>query len=385
MSTIRHWAALAGGALGTAVILAGCGLPNVTGPAGAPPVGPPVKITQDVPASALVAIVGSPAAGVALNGLAAGTARPSEDLTVLPAGAPSRPLISSDSPAPAELVIPGRPLAPGGETTYQSAQYAKRLKHWQGELTTARRDDASQTRDAVSRWLRTLEIPAKTRSLADPPGSEESLAAESADAASALAGLDQGAGDIFGSRRVVVLYCRDLSGRLPSGELAGDKVIVITSFVPSVAAASSAQEELLAADAAQAAVLGPEITAARLAGLVSADLSQDTTPESVSAPLLFANGSAALLPGAVAELSKLLPRLRAADVTAVINGHASTPGTAQGNYTLSYQRAAAVAAFLESHGVPASSLIIVGHGTSDLVAPGSSALNRQVTVVIEQG
>ena len=381
MSTITRRAAQAGVALGAALILAGCGL---GGPADAPSTGPPVPITEVVSPSALVAVVSSPADGLALTGLAAGTARPSEDLTVLPAGAPSRPIVSSDAPAPAKLVIPGRPLQPGGETTYQAAQYAKRLEHWQGELATARQEDTRQIRDAVSRWLAGLEIPAKTSHLTDPPGDAEGLAAESADAASALAGLDQGAGGIFGSRRVIVLYCRNLSGTLPVGELAGDKVIVITPFVPTVAEASSAQADLLAAGADQAAILGPQVTAAQLTRLVSADLSQNAAPESLSGSLLFANGSAALRPAAVAELSKLLPQVRAAGVTVVINGYASTPGTAQANYTLSYQRAAAVAAFLESHGVPASSLIIVGHGASDLVAPGSSALNRRVTVVVEK-
>ena len=67
----------------------------------------------------------------------------------------------------------------------------------------------------------------------------------------------------------------------------------------------------------------------------------------------------------------------------MINGFASTTGSAAANYTLSYARAAAVATFFETHGVAASSLIIVGHGASDPVAPGSSGDNRRVTVVIQ--
>jgi len=43
-----------------------------------------------------------------------------------------------------------------------------------------------------------------------------------------------------------------------------------------------------------------------------------------------------------------------------------------------------VASFFEARGIPATSLIIVGHGASDLVAAGSSGLNRRVTVVIEK-
>ncbi|HUC23369.1 MAG TPA: OmpA family protein [Streptosporangiaceae bacterium] len=72
--------------------------------------------------------------------------------------------------------------------------------------------------------------------------------------------------------------------------------------------------------------------------------------------------------GSLAQLTLLLPQLREAGGTAVINGFASTPGTALANYTLSFDRAARVASFLESHGIPASSLIIAGHGASDLVS-----------------
>jgi outer membrane protein OmpA-like peptidoglycan-associated protein len=68
----------------------------------------------------------------------------------------------------------------------------------------------------------------------------------------------------------------------------------------------------------------------------------------------------------------------------VINGFASTTGSALANYSLSYDRAARVASFLEAHGIPATSLIIVGHGASDPVASGGSGLNRRVTVVIEK-
>ena len=41
-------------------------------------------------------------------------------------------------------------------------------------------------------------------------------------------------------------------------------------------------------------------------------------------------------------------------MTAVINGFASTPGTAEANYILSFERATAVARFLEANGIPES-------------------------------
>jgi outer membrane protein OmpA-like peptidoglycan-associated protein len=243
---------------------------------------------------------------------------------------------------------------------------------------------AAATREEVSKWLASLSIPQKIRRLADPPRGQGTLAAESAVAASALAGLVEEAGNIFGNRRVIVLYCDDLSGRLPAGELTGDDVVVVTGYLPTAAAASAAQVDLLGAGAAQAAVVGPEVTAAQLAALVSADLSQGAPGEVVSAPVLFGNNSYALGPAAISSLQRLLPRLREPGVTAVINGFASTPGTAEANYILSFQRATAVARFLEANGVPESSLIIVGHGATDPVGSGTSGANRRVLVVIEE-
>jgi len=382
---IIHRGAWMGGAAVVAVVLAGCGLVNVGSPAGTPSTGPPVTITQDVAPSVLLTVMNGPASGPGLSGLVAATARPSEDITILQAGTPPETVVAAGSPAPPKIVVPGEPVAPGGgETSYQWALYTERVKHWRGELAAARQADVTQTRAAVTAWLRGLGIAGKVSKLADPPGGAGSLAAESAAAASALAGLELQNGNVFGSRRVIVLYCDDLSGTLPAGELAGDKVIVITSFLPTAAAASAAQAELLGAGAAQAAVLGPEVTAAQVAALVSAGLSQNGMTESVSPPVLFANESATLSPSDVRTLTQLLPQLRGAGVTVVINGYASTPGTAGTNYLLSYERAAAVAAFFESQGVAESSLIIVGHGASDLIAPGSSGLNRRVTVVIEK-
>jgi outer membrane protein OmpA-like peptidoglycan-associated protein len=372
------------GTAGLAFALAGCGLLGAPGTATAPAAGPSVSITQDAPPSALIAVLGSAASGPAISGLVNATARSSEELTVLQAGAPAKIVLSSASPAPTTVVVPGKPTAPrGDQTSYQAAQYANRLKHWRGEVTVSKNAEATHVRDSLATWLRGLSLPAKISQLADPPGPTASLAAESA-AASALAGLAEEHGNIFGSRRVVLLYTDDLATRPPAGELAGDTVFVITRSLPSAAAASAAQVNLLAAGAAQAAVVGPEVTGSQLAALVSAGLGQGGIRESSSAPVLFANDSAVLSPSAVAQLTSLLPQLREAGVTAVINGFASTPGTALANYALSYGRASMVGSFFESHGVPASALIIVGHGASDLIAGGSSGANRRVTVVIER-
>ena len=391
MQKIIQWsgagglARLAGLAVALALALAGCGLPGVGGPATAPATGPPVVITQDSAPSALVAVLNGAAFGPALAGLVTATARPREELAVLQAGAPPQTVVSAASPPPPTVTVAGKPAAPsGGVTSYQAAQYASRLKRWRGEVAAGQRDEATGVRGALAGWLRGLGLADRTGQLSDPPGPAGSLVEESAAAVSALAGLEEENGNVFSSRRVIVLYTGDLSGRPPEGELTGDTVLVVTPYLPTAAAASAAQADLLAAGAAQAAVVGPEVTGAQLAALVSGGLSQGGAHESVSAPVLFANDSAALSLHAVAQLTALSPQLRGAGVTAVINGFASVPGTAISNYALSYDRAAAVASFLESHGIPGSSLIIVGHGASDLVAAGSSGQNRRVTVVIEK-
>jgi outer membrane protein OmpA-like peptidoglycan-associated protein len=105
--------------------------------------------------------------------------------------------------------------------------------------------------------------------------------------------------------------------------------------------------------------------------------------ESLSGAALFANDSATLLPAAARVLNPLIAPLREPGAVAVINGYASTPGSAATNDELSYARAAAVAHFFEAHGIPAAALIVVGHGASDLIAAGPSGLNRRVTVAIE--
>jgi outer membrane protein OmpA-like peptidoglycan-associated protein len=370
------------GAAAATTLLAGC---NLASSASGPATGPPVTVRPNVPATALLTVLTGPASGPALSALAGGTARPNEDIRILQAGTPARSVVASDSPAPPAVVLPGEPRAPGGDQTdYQMALYAKRQQAWQAERTADLAAGAAKTHATVSAWLTGLDLAQKLTGLADPPAGQGSLAAESGVAASAMAGLEEEAGNTFGHHRVIVLFCDDLSGALPAGELTGDDVIVVTSYLPTAAAASAAQVDLLGAGAAQAAVVGPEVTAGQLAGLVSADLSEHGPSDSVSAPVLFGNDSYALSPAAVRELTGLLPELREPWVTVVINGYASTPGTAEANYILSFERATTVARWLEAHHIPESALVIVGHGASDVTGPGTSAANRRVLVVIEK-
>lgn len=381
MRRFRHHAAQIGAAVGAAALLAGCHLSS----GGGSDTGPAATITQPAVPAALLAVLAAPSSGPSLAALVSSTARPREDLRILQAGTPATTVVASDSPAPATIVLPGQPLAPGGgQTTYQSAQYDKRLDAWRAQRAADASAAAELTRRRTSAWVSGLRTAQHIGTLAGPTAGAGSLPAESAVAASAMTGLQQDAGDAFANRRVIVLFPDDLNGALPAGELTGDEVIVVTSGLPTASAASAAQAELLGAGAAQAAVFGPEVTAAQLAALVSADLSAGGGSDTASTPVLFGNNSAVLDAKAVSQLTRLLPALRGPGVTVVIDGYASIAGAAQANYVLSYQRAAQVAHFFEENGLPESSLIIVGHGATDSFGAGSPDANRRVLVVTEK-
>jgi len=345
-------------------------------------------VTEPVVPSALVAVVPGGPAGPGLAGLAglvASTARPGEDVDVLRAGQTARVVVAASAPAPAAVTLPGRPAAPGAEaTSFQLAVYRRSVSRWQDAASRVRSAAAARTRAALAAWAGSLGIAGKVARLPATAGPAASLASGCAAAASALAGLDETAGASFGDRRVVLIYAPSLAGSPPPGQLTGDDVIVVTPFLPTAAAAATAQASLLAAGATRASILGPESTPAQLGQLVTLGLRQKVVTETLSGPALFANNSARLLPGAARVLASVIAPLRQAGAAAVINGYASTPGSSERNLRLSYARAAAVAAFLEAQGVPPSSLDIVGHGASDLVAPGPSGANRRVVVVIEE-
>jgi outer membrane protein OmpA-like peptidoglycan-associated protein len=350
-----------------------------------------LTVTERIVRSALVAVVSGAMAGPSLARLVAATARPGEDVDVLQAGKTAAVLAAASSPLPAQIVITGKPAAPGADaTSFQQAEYRRSLARWQRVVTSATKAVAARTNAALAAWASALGIARKVSHLTGPASLPRSgrlpsnLAGECKVAASAFAGLNDAVGANFGDRRVVLLYPQSLDGTLLPGELTGDDVIVVTSFLPSATARSAAQASLLTAGAARASILGPESTAAQLSHLVTLGLSQNVVTETLSGAALFANNSAQLAPGAARVLTPVIAPLREAGAAAVINGYASTPGSREANYLLSYARAAAVAAFLEARGIPASSLDIVGHGASDLVAAGPSGANRRVVVVIEE-
>jgi|HubBroStandDraft_5_1064220.scaffolds.fasta_scaffold15969_2 outer membrane protein OmpA-like peptidoglycan-associated protein len=370
------------GLVGLTSVAAGCGgLSGLTSPPGKQAVGRPAALTEQVAPSLLITVAGQPGLQTSLPRLVAATAVPREDFELVWPGPRPQTLIASDSPRPAKVIAPGKPAAPGsGQTSYQQAGYTRLLKNWRGEVAAARLAVTTRTRRSVSAWERALHLPER---LVQVSGTAGTLATECAAGTSVVASLAQASAG-FGRRRLLLLYTSNLTGSIPAGELTGDEVIVVSAALPSAAAASAAQANLLAAGATQAVVVGPETTGAQLAQLVAADLGRPALRDLVSAPLLFANGSSVLLPPTLRTLARLVPLMMRPGTTAVIDGFASTPGLAGANYLLSYARAAAVAGYLEAQRMPAAALVIIGHGATDLTGPGASSANRRVLVVIEE-
>jgi outer membrane protein OmpA-like peptidoglycan-associated protein len=345
--------------------------------------GQPVVLTEHVSASALVAATGTGSADGPLFQVLAATARPQEYLDIVRAGAGPRAPVASVAPSPATVEIPAKPTPPpGGSTTFQEASYYRQLRRWKEEEAAGQRAVASRTAQASSAWIRPLLTRAAVPTQPDDAPAT-SLTAECELATSVLSGLVDQAGVRF-SGRVLVLAVGSLDGAPPAGELDDADVVVLTPFVPDSAAAAAAQQNLIAAGATRAAVLGPEATPAELDQIVTDGLGLRQVTETVSGPALFANDSAVLLPAAARVLAPLVARLEGPEVTAVVNGYASAPGSARHNQQLSQDRAVAVAGYLEAHGVSAAALFVVGHGASNFVAPGSSGDNRRVVVVIEE-
>ena len=382
MTRMTRSAAVAAVTVAAAVTLAtaGCGL-GVLDPARPAAAGQPVVLTEHVSASVLVAVTSTGGAAGPLFQILAATARPQEHLDIVRAGGGTGTLVASVAPPPATVEIPAKPAPPpGGSTSFQEASYQRQLRHWGGEEAAGQRAVATRTAQATTAWVRPLLARAAHDS-AIPAAT--SLTAECGLATSVLSGLVDQAGARF-SGRVLVLAVSSLDGLPPAGELDGDDVLVLTSFVPSATAAAASQQNLIAAGAVRAAVLGPEATPAELDQIVTDGLGLRQVTETVSGPALFANDSAVLLPAAARVLAPLVAQLERPGVNAVINGYASAPGSARHNQQLSEDRAAAVAGFLEARGVSAAALFVVGHGASNFVAPGSSGDNRRVVVVIEE-
>ena len=149
------------GAAGSAVLLSavlgGCtGWPGggpasgtTTGAAGGATSGAAGGVTQHVPASALLVVTNGPSPAASVSELVAGTARPNEQLRIVASGAPPRPVVAADAPAPVTIALAAPPTAPGnGATTYLTAGYTKKMKAWQAKRAADVSAEAAQTQAA---------------------------------------------------------------------------------------------------------------------------------------------------------------------------------------------------------------------------------------------
>ena len=117
--------------------------------------------------------------------------------------------------------------------------------------------------------------------------------------------------------------------------------------------------------------------------------STSTAAPSASLTLTFLSGSATLTPSAMKSLDRLGAALSSSQLSSfkfLIEGHTDTVGTPDSNMTLSQNRAAAVATYLEQKfNIAAARIQTVGKGEEDLaVKTGpnvSDARNRRVQVI----
>jgi outer membrane protein OmpA-like peptidoglycan-associated protein len=132
-----------------------------------------------------------------------------------------------------------------------------------------------------------------------------------------------------------------------------------------------------AASAAGARVSGRVSGPAPAAGLTAAQ-AQAQIRRALGRPgITFAGGSAALTAPSAAILTRVAAILAEAPHTStLIAGYTDNRGSGPRNLVLSRARAAAVRAFLASHGIAASRLTTAGYGESHPVASNATAAGR---------
>lgn len=144
--------------------------------------------------------------------------------------------------------------------------------------------------------------------------------------------------------------------------------------------------------AASVRLLEPEVRLLepQVRALQTEQASEGRVEVSTSSDVLFAFGSAELTPDATAIVQQLAERTAAAPPGEVgVVGHTDGIGSDADNQVLSEQRAAAVAAVLQTRLGPDRPLVTEGRGETEPVAPetvggeddpAGRALNRRVTV-----
>ncbi|MBN8890235.1 MAG: hypothetical protein BGP12_16425 [Rhodospirillales bacterium 70-18] len=176
----------------------------------------------------------------------------------------------------------------------------------------------------------------------------------------------------------------------PTGGLLGSSTRGIRPAAPAVAAPASPHVQPAASRApavAAPAPAAPSVQPAAAAAPMHA--APPAAAPSVNLTVQFANGSAELTPAAIKTLDELGRALSSPALSGYrfrIEGHTDTVGSPAYNMSLSQQRAASVASYLEQKfGVGAARLEAVGRGQEGLLVPTPDQTpeprNRRVQVI----
>ena len=150
-------------------------------------------------------------------------------------------------------------------------------------------------------------------------------------------------------------------------------------------------EEVKAAVEAAARAGWPNVTIVTnitIAGApVSCDNLQATVDADLAVPLKFETGSDKLSADGVAQLSNVVPDLKACpDAKLTVVGHTDNTGTDAINAPLSEARAKSVSAYLVSQGIAADAITSKGEGSSNPVASNDTeagrAQNRRTEITV---
>ncbi len=110
--------------------------------------------------------------------------------------------------------------------------------------------------------------------------------------------------------------------------------------------------------------------------------SQDVLTATFKGEAFFNNNSAVLLPGGVAEMSRIAGVLNRYNQTQIeVGGHTDSTGSEQYNQQLSERRAEAVKNALVQQGVNPARIRTVGYGESRPIS-SDNAMNRRVEITI---
>ena len=120
---------------------------------------------------------------------------------------------------------------------------------------------------------------------------------------------------------------------------------------------------------------------------VSCDNLQATVDADLAVPLKFQTGSDKLSADGVAQLSNVVPDLKACpDAKLTVIGHTDNTGTDAINTPLSEARAKSVTAYLVSQGIAADAITSMGEGSSNPVASNDTeagrAQNRRTEITV---